>query len=127
MRFSTISLLSLVCFVAAVSALPAQPSKALLTKNWVLTCQDCNESLSKCTKTCVKAACKDCVANIENIMCRRCGMDVVNQDSNSFYCDASVPMHQQACRLNCRSRLDANPFYRSGSCDPYYGQCFCCM
>jgi hypothetical protein len=73
---------------------------------------------------CVKNSCQGCVSNIADTDCQQCGKDILSENKESFYCDESVSMHQQACRLSCRSR-EASSYYRDGSCDQDSGLCVC--
>jgi hypothetical protein len=121
MRTLIITLLGLMCLVAATTA---YPSIFLLSKNWLLTCKPCDSALEECS-SCIKDSCNQCVSEIVDSNCRRCGSDILKQNSDSFYCDESVPMHQKACRISCRSR-NVTPYFRDGSCNANTGVCDCC-
>jgi hypothetical protein len=114
-----------ICLTACLMAIAsANPGNFLLTKSWMLVCKPCSASLVEC-ENCIKDSCNECVSQIANSDCRQCGQKIVTASSNSFYCDRSVPMHVQACKINCRSR-DVNPYNQDGTCDPNSGLCVCC-
>jgi hypothetical protein len=117
MKSSILGLLLCVVLVTAVSTIQ--------TKHWFLSCRQCGDKFKECSDVCIKDSCQQCISTIEDLNCQRCVSDVLSQDVAAFYCDSNVAVHQQACRLSCRSR-DVTPFFRDGLCDPDSGLCVCC-
>jgi hypothetical protein len=116
-----------VSLLTATSVSARTPQRSVLpqTKSWFLQCESCHELIKKCSDNCMKTTCNQCVAKIQNAKCKRCGRDIINQAKDLFFCDNSVPLHQLACQLSCRSR-NVNPFNRGGVCDDESGLCVCC-
>lgn len=92
-------------------------------RSWLTTCKPCQSILIECEQ-CVKSTCFECIDEISDSKCKECAQGILDQPEDTFYCDNSVPVHQQVCRISCRSRR-ISPFYRHGACNPQSGQCEC--